>query len=520
MNNAEMYDVAIIGFGPTGAVAAGLLGGQGLRTLVCDRLTEVYDKPRAISLDHEIMRVFQQLGVVAQVEPFTAPFTNSEFYGVDGQLIRCMSTVAPPYPLGFNPSLVFSQPPVEKVLRAHVQSLPSVTVALGQTLIQLTQLTQDAQHVTLQLQAQDGTVTEAKARYVIACDGASSTVRGLMGMALQDLGFDQPWLVVDVLVNEQGLAKLPRVSVQYCEPERPCTYLICPGLHRRWEISINPGEDPQQLATPEGTWKLLSRWLTPEDATLWRQASYRFHALVAQDWRKGRVFLAGDAAHQQPPFLGQGMCQGVRDATNLSWKLGAVLRGEAGDTLLDSYGEERQGHVTELTTRIKAVGQIVGERDLEKARKRDAHLLEACGGVVKPQPRQNVQPALAHGLLAAQTHPARGTLFPQPWIQHAGANVRMDEVVGRGWRLIVSPQADVALKAAANAHSVKGMTLHTLGQGELIETEGVLWNWFTQHACTAVIVRPDHYVYGVANSEAELTHQFTQLRQTIEPLAA
>ena len=512
-----MYDVAIIGFGPTGAVAAGLLGGQGIRTLVCDRLTEVYDKPRAISLDHEIMRVFQQLGVVAQVEPFTAPFTNSEFYGVDGQLIRCMSTVAPPYPLGFNPSLVFSQPPVEKVLRAHVQSLPSVTVALGQA---LTQLTQDAQHVTLQLQGEDGTVSEAQARYVIACDGASSTVRGLMGMALQDLGFDQPWLVVDVLVNEQGAAKLPSVSVQYCEPERPCTYLICPGQHRRWEISINPGEDPQQLATPEGTWKLLSRWLTPEDATLWRQSSYRFHALVAQDWRKGRVFLAGDAAHQQPPFLGQGMCQGVRDAANLSWKLGALLRGEAGDALLNTYGEERQGHVTELTTRIKAVGQIVGERDPVKARARDAHLLEACGGVVKPQPRQNVQPALTQGLLAAQTHAARGTLFPQPWIQHEGATVRMDEVLGRGWRLIISQQADAALMGAASAHGVQGMSLHTLGEGDLIELEGVLQNWFTLHHCTAAIVRPDHYVFGVASTGAELTQQITQLRQHIEALKA
>ncbi len=509
-----MSDVAIIGFGPTGAVAAGLLGGQGLRTLVCDRLTEVYDKPRAISLDHEIMRVFQQLDVLAQVEPFMAPFTNSEFYGVDGQLIRCMSTVAPPYPLGFNPSLVFSQPPVEKALRAHVHSLPSVTVALGQT---LTQLTQDAQHVTLQLQAQDGTVSEAKARYLIACDGASSTVRGLMSMALQDLGFDQPWLVVDVLINEQGLAKLPKVSVQYCEPERPCTYLICPGNHRRWEISINPGEDPQQLATPEGTWKLLSRWLTPEDATLWRQASYRFHALVAQDWRKGRVFLAGDAAHQQPPFLGQGMCQGVRDAANLAWKLGVVLRGEADDALLDSYGEERQGHVTELTTRIKGVGQIVGERDPVKARARDAHLLEVCGGVVKPQPRQNVQPALAHGLLAAQTHPARGTLFPQPWVQHAGANVRMDEVLGRGWRLIVSSQADAALKVAASAHGVKGMTLHILGEGGLIELEGVLQNWFTQHHCTAAIVRPDHYVFGAVSSEAELARHIYHLHATLRP---
>src|SRR5690606_31037996 len=125
--------------------------------------------------------------------------------------------------------------------------------------------------------------------------------------------------------------------------------------HRRWEISLNPGEDPQEAATPEATWRLLSRWLTPEDGELWRQASYRFHALVARQWRLGRVFIAGDAAHQQPPFLGQGMCQGVRDVANLAWKLAAVVRGEVGgaaaEALLDSYGTERTAHVRALTTR-------------------------------------------------------------------------------------------------------------------------------------------------------------------------
>jgi 3-(3-hydroxy-phenyl)propionate hydroxylase len=505
-----VYDVAIVGFGPTGAVAAGLLGGQGISTFVCDRLHDVYDKPRAIALDHEIMRVFQQLGVVEQVEPFMEPFTNSEYYGMDGQLIKCMSTVAPPYPLGFNPSIVFTQPPVERVLREHVAHLPSVKVSLGQTLVQVLQ---DDDLVTLTLRGEDGVESTVKARYFVACDGASSTVRGQVGITLEDLGFDEPWLVVDVMVNDQGLARLPKVSVQYCEPQRPCTYIIGPGNHRRWEISINPGEDPLQVATPEGSWKLLSRWLSPDEATLWRQASYRFHALVARDWRMGRVFVAGDAAHQQPPFLGQGMCQGVRDVANLCWKLGAVLKGQAGDDLLDTYGAERKGHVTELTTRIKAIGQIVGERDVARARSRDARLLAECDGVVKPVPRQNVQPALAHGLLATQEHPARGTLFPQAWIKHQGARCRMDDVLGTGWQLILGPQADAVHQNASKSTAVKGLGIHQLGSAGLEETDGVLMNWFALNDCSAVIVRPDHYIYGVAKTASELASQLNDLNR-------
>lgn len=243
-----MFDVAIIGFGPTGAVTAGLLGLQGIRTFVCDELTEVYDKPRAIALDHEIMRVFQQLGIAKALEPFTEPFTNSEFYGVDGQLIKCMSTVAPPYPLAFSPSLVFTQPAMETLLRERVGRMPSVQVELG---CKVTALQQSDASVTLTVADAQGQTREVSARYLIACDGASSFARKQVGIALQDLGFDEPWLVVDVLVNDKGLAKLPKVSVQYCEPQRPCTYVIGPKNHRRWEIALNPGEDPKPWPRPK-----------------------------------------------------------------------------------------------------------------------------------------------------------------------------------------------------------------------------------------------------------------------------
>lgn len=508
------YDVAIVGFGPSGAVAAGLLGMQGLRVFVCDKALEIYSLPRAFALDHEIMRVFQQLGVAEQVLVHTEPFTPSEFYGVDGQLIKRFTTVEPPYPLGYVPSLVFTQPPVERILRAHVQTLPSVDVQLGCELLGMVQHKTGEGGATLQLRNAAGTQRQVNARYVIGCDGASSKVRSGAGVALQDLGFDEPWLVVDVLVNEKGLAKLPQTSVQFCEPGRPCTYLIGPKNHRRWEIALHENEDPKKVATPEGTWALLSRWITPDDATLWRQATYRFHALVAENWQVGCVFLAGDAAHQQPPFLGQGMCQGIRDVTNLSWKLGAVLRGEASEDLLNSYGAERKMHVTELTTRIKAIGQIVGQRDVAKARARDAHLLAECGGVVKSVPRQNVQPALTTGLLGLQASQARGTIFPQPWMKRSGARLRMDELAGTGWRVVTGSSIEKADLASADCLGMLDMTVVDLAAADFQEADGVLANWFLQHACSAAIVRPDHYVYAVATSVDALLAQLDVLAQS------
>lgn len=506
----EIYDVAIVGFGPSGAIAAGLLGKKGIRTFVCDKLGEVYDKPRAIALDHEILRVFQQMGLTEKIKPFIEPFTDSVYYGVDGQVIKRMSTVATPYPLAHNPSVVFTQPPVEKILREYAQSHESVRVELGAT---LSAIEQDANSTTLSLRHGDGRSTKVTAKYAIGCDGASSSLRGFVGIELEDLGFDEPWLVIDVLVNERGLAKLPKTSVQYCNPKRPSTYVIGPGNHRRWEISINEGEDPAELTTPKGTWSLLAPWLNEEEGTLWRQASYRFHALVAKQWRVGRVFLAGDCAHQQPPFLGQGMCQGVRDVVSLCWRLEAVLKGEAKDTLLDSYGAERKAHVMELTTRIKGIGKIITERDVEKARGRDAKLLADCGGVVSPTPRQDVQPALSAGLLGSIQHPARGTIFPQPLIKGAGGeSVRMDEVHPAGWMVVLSENADDAFIQSCKNHHLPILKSLKLATPELAELEGVLRHWFDRHGAQAAIVRPDHYIFGVCKTPQDLSLQLDELR--------
>ncbi|SEA67428.1 bifunctional 3-(3-hydroxy-phenyl)propionate/3-hydroxycinnamic acid hydroxylase MhpA [Paraburkholderia sartisoli] len=505
----EMYDVAIVGFGPSGAVAAALLAQHGLKVWVGDQAHDIYDKPRAIALDHEILRVFQQLGVIDEVLPYVEPFTPSEYYGVDGQLIKRLAMVEPPYPLGYTPSNVFTQPAIEAVLRRHVLSMPNAHVNLG---VEVVNVAQDDAYAVLHIKLEDGSKSEVAARYVIGCDGARSAVREFAGIQLEDLEFDEPWLVVDVVVNEKGLGKLPATSVQYCDPNRPCTFVIGPGNHRRWEISLHDDEDPIEAATPARTWELLSRWIGPEDGELWRQASYRFHALVANRWRNGRIFIAGDAAHQQPPFLGQGMCQGLRDVANLSWKLAAVLNGEvtglAVERLLDSYGEERKEHVRELTTRIKQIGAVICERDPTRARARDAQLLAEQAGTVKDQPRQAVLPGLDRGLLSDQPGTARGTLFPQPWVIRGDSKrVRLDDVAGSGWRLVATALEDSPV--------VEGVTIVQLDRG-LQEVDGVVARWMKANDCVAALVRPDHYVFGTAASPADVGKLLDDMRSRLQ----
>ncbi|MBB3258616.1 3-(3-hydroxy-phenyl)propionate hydroxylase [Paraburkholderia bannensis] len=521
------YEVVVVGFGPSGAVAAGLLGQRGRKVLCVDRSREVYDKPRAIAVDHEIMRVFQGLGVVERIAEHVAVFPPSEYYGVDGQLIKRIDTVPKPWPLGYMPTMVFTQPPVEAALREHASALESVEVALGTELVGFEET---AQGVTVNLKDDAGNTRTVTCDYLIGCDGASSTVRTQLGIAYEDLVFDEPWLVVDVRVNESGIAKLPKVAVQYCEPSRPCTYIVGPGGHRRWEIMLMPGEDPREMQTEAQVWKLLSRWLTREDGELWRAASYRFHALVAQEWRRGRVFIAGDAAHQQPPFIGQGMCQGIRDVVNLVWKLDAVMQGEAQSALLDSYAAERGLHVRRLTTRIKEIGKLICERDVVAARERDARLLREAGGQIKTIARQDIVPKLEAGLLANAAHAANGTLFPQPRVLHgdeADEGMLLDIVAGGAvpgrWR-IVTLGGDVvtdAVQAAAQRIGVQFIELAPDGDLQhaavlpqthrIVEIDGVLAGWFQRNECRAAIVRPDHYVYGVATDAATLAASLLQL---------
>ncbi|MDB5654114.1 MAG: FAD-binding monooxygenase [Tardiphaga sp.] len=517
------FQVVVIGHGPSGAIAASLLGDRSIRTLAIDRQREVYDKPRAIAIDHEILRLLDNLGAAGRVLPYIAPFPASQHFGAQGQLIRRIDMVAEPYPLGYTPSMVFTQPPVEAALREHAAAYESVTVELGTELVGFAQA---PDQVTLHLRSDNGATRSVTADYVIACDGASSATRQQLNIAFEDLVFDEPWLVVDLQINGDALGKLPDTAAQFCEPSRPTSYIIGPERHRRFEIMLLPGEDPREMETAAAVWRLLARWITPDDATLWRSASYRFHALVAEQWRVGRIFLAGDAAHQQPPFIGQGMCQGIRDVGNLIWKLDRVLNGQSGNALLDSYGEERSEHVRQLTSRIKAIGHMICERDPVEAEARDLRILAEGGGQPRTFTRQEIVPPLQKGLLAFPLHAANGTLFPQPWVTTTDGRRLLDGVAGTGWRVMLDARdapelSDVAQTAMARL----GVQPIGIGSTELPansdanvarEQDGVVAGWFDRHACRAAIVRPDHYVFGVAQDGAGLEHLLAELSTRLQ----
>jgi len=522
-NSLETFDVAIVGYGPVGAALAALLGQRGHRVAVFDKTTEIYPLPRAFALDHEAMRTFQKIGIARGMVPTMAPYRPTLYLGVDGEPIQHFDMGPPPYPLGWAPAYTFNQPALETSLRAAVQALPSVTVLLGQEVVDVRQTEGCA---ILRVAARDGAQQDVHARYVVACDGGASPMRKRLGLRLKSLEFVEPWIVVDVHVHASKLAQLPATNVQTCNPARPCTYVVGPGTHRRWEFLLLPDEVERGAMPHAAIWALLSPWLRPEDAQIWRAATYRFHAVVLEQWRSGPVLLAGDAAHQMPPFLAQGMCQGLRDAVNLAWKLDWVLAGRVGDALLDSYGQERGPQVEAITATVKRLGKIICERDADRARTRDQRLRDAQGGQVRMQLRQNLLPGIHHGLIDQDAAPPAGLPFPQPkqgLNTSSGKRARiqtfpnggpggdqapqlMDDLVGSGFRLMLKHTPDAhalalwrAGLAALQAQVVSfGTAAPPAGVLPFTEADGVVADWFARYGCTAALVRPDHVVYGVA----------------------
>lgn len=530
----ETFDVAIVGFGPVGASLAALLGRCGHRVAVFDKSTEIYPLPRAFALDHEAMRTFQRIGIVESMAGHMTRYRPTLYLGADGAPIQHFDMGSPPYPLGWAPSYTFNQPALEASLREAVRALPNVTVRLGHEVVDLQQTAGSA---VLSVTAGDGGQQQVRARYVVACDGGTSPVRKRLDLPLKSLEFVEPWIVVDMHVNEDKLAQLPQTNIQYCNPKRACTYVVGPGTHRRWEFLLLPDEAERREMPHEDIWALLSPWLQPGEARIWRAATYRFHAVVLQQWRSGCVLLAGDAAHQMPPFLAQGMCQGLRDAVNLAWKLDWVLAGRAGDVLLDSYGQERGPQVEEITATVKRLGQIICERDAGRAHERDQRLRDEQGGQVKMQLRQNLLPGIHHGLIDQDTSPA-GTPFPQPRGQWGGepetkqAPQWMDDLLGAGFQLMLRHAPDAGLLAswhdalaALQAQVVSfADAAPTAGVRQFIEADQVVAGWFARHGCEAALVRPDHVVYGVAAQmdqvAALLGHACRQLGLTTPGAAA
>ncbi|MEN9630590.1 MAG: hypothetical protein RJA10_3818 [Pseudomonadota bacterium] len=481
-------DVAVVGCGPVGALLANLLGAHGLSVLVLERDAEVYPLSRAIHFDGEVMRVFQTAGLQAPVQALSRPgLQGMQFNNADGEtlLVRAGSTLNGPH--GCANNHYFHQPELEQVLRQGLARWPGVRLL---TRHEVTALHDDGAAVVLDVtDLSNERQHRVQARYAVGCDGARSLVRKAIGSGALDLGLHQPWLVFDVRLKET-VPTLPAYTVQVCDPARPMTVCNVVGNRRRWEIMLMPGDDPADLVQPATIWRLISRWIGSEQADIERAVIYTFHSVVTQGWRRGPLLLAGDSAHQTPPFLGQGLCAGVRDAANLAWKLHAVLRGGAPDALLDSYEAERAPHVQAFIELAVKLGEIIQTTDPQAARERDARFRSG-----QPETFHYPAPRLGPGVWAGD-HPAVGRVFPQPLLADGR---RLDAVVGARFALI-GPGG--LLAEAADVASVRGAAT---GVAMLpAEAHPELGAWLQQQQVAAVLLRPDRYVAGVATGSEGL----------------
>jgi len=514
---SALYDVAIVGCGPVGATLANLLANYGLKIAVIEQAAGVYDKPRAITIDHEVLRVFQACGLAAVMEKTIAPHPGTHYLGVDREIIKIFDPMPPPYPLGWVPTATFLQPTLERALRDRLARYDRAVVFLSARAIDIEQSDGDAS-LTMEM---NGATRVVCARFVVACDGANSFVRKRLGIDLKDLAFDEWWVVVDALTREPG--KRPNKCFQYCWPSRPGTYLPGPGALRRWEIKLLPGETPDQFSSNDRIVEVLQGFTDPSDLDIWRSAVYRFHALLAEQWRIGRVFLMGDAAHQTPPFLGQGLSAGVRDAFNLAWKLAFVLSGQAGDTLLDSYETERKPHVGAVVATAKAFGKIIGELDPVAAQARDERLRDELRTGKAQTIRQKFIPDLEDGMIARQAKLA-GTLFVQPRIRWEDNRlVRLDDLLAPGFVLAAStaePMTWLSSQARRLWEDLGGEDIIVTGANAPAssqrakvsrEDESLFSDWLRTHGVAVVLVRPDRYVFGAAANAEELNALISQL---------
>ncbi|WP_448044095.1 bifunctional 3-(3-hydroxy-phenyl)propionate/3-hydroxycinnamic acid hydroxylase MhpA [Bradyrhizobium liaoningense] len=478
----EEFDVVIVGRGPVGATLANLLGLCGVRTLVLEREARTYHLPRAVHFDDECMRVFQTIGLADAILPHVILSPGMLFLDTAGRMLLDWSRPRTLTPMGWHLSYRFHQPDLEDALIGGLVRWPHVTL---RNRCDVFALEQDDTGVRVRYEdLSNGKLTEVRAGYVIGCDGARSLVRRFIGSGMEDLGFHERWLVIDVLLKRER-DDLGDYSLQHCDPQRPATYVRGTGTRRRWEITVLPDEDSQEIAQPAKVWELLSRWITPDDAEIERASVYTFHSVIAQQWRNGRLLLAGDSAHQTPPFLGQGMCAGIRDATNLAWKLDAVIRGAAGCGVLDTYQSERLPHVREFIELAIRLGGVINTKAIE-------------AGLAAGEVRENApvklevkKPLLGPGLVLGDL-PLAGHLAPQFTLAD---DSRSDDRTGYSHVLLVETAAALSSRLALSQAGINILTS---------DDASGLGPWLREHGIIAALVRPDRYVRGTACNETDL----------------
>ncbi|WP_433678279.1 bifunctional 3-(3-hydroxy-phenyl)propionate/3-hydroxycinnamic acid hydroxylase [Nocardia sp. CA-119907] len=443
--------VVIAGGGPVGLTAANLLAALGVDVVLVERNPSTSDEAKAISMDAESLRVLHRLGFGARLDAVMAPGTGVRFHGRGGRRLF-QARGASPYPYGYAVKSQFSQPELERLLFGHLERRDGVQIRMSTEVVAFTQ---DALGVDVTVRGVGGIEETLRTDYLLGCDGGRSTVRKLAGISMSGNSFDDVWLVVDTVGDHHDA----RCSLHFGDPDRP--YVIVPGGDGRcrYEFLLRPGEGAAREQPPfELVERLLAphRRITPEQVE--RSVNYRFSGLVADRWRDWRVLLLGDAAHMMPPFAGQGLNSGIRDAANVCWKLGLIARGYAADSVLNSYELERKPHA-EVTVKVSVLqGRIVMTTSKRAARVRDALVAAALRipwareylvqGRYLPKPRYDT------GIVVPSESPGGalvGTQLDQPWVLRPdGTARRLDRVLGEDFSLL---GVDVAERDWGNAVS-------------------------------------------------------------------
>lgn len=491
-------DVLVVGAGPTGVTLGLLLARLGVRAWVIDREEEIYPLPRAAHIDHETMRTFQSLGVADAIAATCRTSSRYDFLNSAGDVLMRFEGLDRIGPGGWPVGNMIHQPSVEAILRDSLRLQAGLEL---KTSWRFVSYEEREGGVTVMVETPGGDVA-VRARYLVGADGARSPVRQAAEIELDDLQFDEQWLVIDTVV--QDYERLPKVNLQICDPARPTTCVLMGSGRHRWEFMLKPGESAEQMMDDVVISNLLKAWNVEGAVKLERKVVYRFNAKLAKSWRKGRVMLAGDAAHLTPPFAGQGLCAGIRDAANLAWKLAAVIRSDASERLLDDYQNERAPHARTLIELAMMMGRTVCIADPEAAKARDAQMLAARAAGAPPGDLP--APTLGDGCVLEGSAGA-GTYFPQPV---AGSH-RLDDVLGSGAWLISrtgSPKQRgggigswLMGRSRSDVAPGHGLTERRLDDPELSAFKQSIDVWLSAHDAEAVLVLPDRYVFGAGNAD-------------------
>jgi len=515
-------DVVIVGWGPVGMVTAALLAQRGLTVTVVERWPSRYGLSRAGHFDGETMRTFQSLGIAAEMELVSRPMLMWSL--VDAQMDLLATIKLGEGGASWRESYLSYQPETEVIYERRALDL-GVDLNMG---MEAVRLDQDADGVRLTvvpstgveaLDATDERVIEAK--YVIGADGANSFVRRALDIERLDLGFRaMDELVIDFEHHESDheMAELPEIY-QVLDPDRPLLAGRWSGpRHSRFEFGAVEGESRQWLEREETAWQLLRRWnLSPSDGHIARHAVYSFESRVADCWRGGRALLVGDSAHTMPPFMGQGMCSGVRDAVNLAWKLAAVIADQADDTLLDTYESERRPHVETLIEMSVAVANMCLMRDHEQARERDAALR---AGQLPTAPHF---PPLGAGVTRTKGRGGESDSRPSPQGRAAlhGRVERLDDFHPEAWTVVSRLRVPLEIFDERQREVLDHLGVQFVhiargaGDDYYIDLDGDYDLWFRRTGNKAMLIRPDHYVFGAVETNADLPALVDELANSL-----